>query len=44
MAYSLWAFVHDLATLRKTQLRDLEADFEALNRAAHETFVRAFGA
>ena len=44
MAYSLWAFVHGLAVLRKTRLRDLGADFEALNRAALEAFVRAFGA
>lgn len=44
MAYSLWALVHGLAVLRKTRLRDLEADFEALDRAALEALVRAFGA
>lgn len=42
MAYSLWAFVHGLAVLRKTRLRDLEADFDGLNRAALEAFVRSF--
>jgi AcrR family transcriptional regulator len=41
MAYSLWAFVHGLAVLRKTRLRDLDADFDALDRAALRAFVRA---
>jgi AcrR family transcriptional regulator len=44
MAYSLWAFVHGLAVLRKTRLRDLEADFDALNTAALQGLVRAFEA
>ena len=41
MAYSFWAFVHGLAVLRKTRLRELEADFDSLDRAALEAFVRA---
>lgn len=44
MAYSLWAFVHGLAVLRKTRLRDLDADFDALNAAALRGLVRAFEA
>lgn len=43
MAYSLWALVHGLAVLRTTRLRDLDADFDALHRAALEGLVRAFG-
>ncbi len=42
MAYSFWALVHGLAVLRKTRLRDLEADFDSLDRAALEALVRAF--
>ncbi len=42
MAYSLWAFVHGLAVLRKTRLRDVDADFDALHRAALAAFVHAF--
>ena len=42
MSYALWAFVHGLATLRHTRLRNLEADFDTLHRSLLEQFVEAF--
>ena len=40
IAYSLWAFIHGMATLRLSQLRNFNADFEAINRNALETFIK----
>ncbi len=39
VSYSAWAFVHGMATLRLTALRDLDLDFDPVNRWALERYV-----
>ena len=41
MTYSCWAFVHGMAMLGLTQLKDLELDLEPINRLALEKFLGA---
>jgi len=40
IAYALWAQIHGMATLRLSQLRDFEADFESVNRRTLELFLK----
>lgn len=39
ITYALWTQIHGMATLRFSQLRDFEADFEATNRRTIEIFL-----
>ncbi|MBC8504149.1 MAG: TetR/AcrR family transcriptional regulator [Chloroflexi bacterium] len=39
ITYSLWALIHGMATLRQSQLKDFDADFESINRHAIEQFL-----
>lgn len=39
VSYTAWAFVHGMATLRLTALRDYDIDFDPVNRWALERFV-----
>lgn len=39
VAYSCWAFVHGMATLRLTHLQNFEAEFDPIHRWALEKFV-----
>jgi AcrR family transcriptional regulator len=39
IAYGLWSVAHGMAILRLTNLRNVEADFEAADRATLEAFV-----
>jgi len=39
ISYSMWAFVHGMATLQVTYLRNLALDFEVADRRALEAFV-----
>jgi len=39
IAYSFWALIHGMSTLRLTQLRNFDADFETIDRKALETFI-----
>lgn len=40
IAYGMWSVAHGMASLRSTNLRNVEADFEAADRATLETFIR----
>ena len=42
MAYSLWAFVHGMAVLQTRHLRQFEADFPTIQRAALEKLAGSF--
>jgi AcrR family transcriptional regulator len=39
VTYALWTQIHGMATLRSSQLKDFEADFEATNRRTIEIFL-----
>jgi len=39
ITYSLWSMAHGMGMLRLNQLRDFDADFDAFNRKAFETFL-----
>lgn len=39
ITYSLWAFVHGMATLRLTHLHHFQADFEPANRRSLELYI-----
>jgi len=39
VTYALWTQIHGMATLRLSQLKDFEADFEATNRRTIEIFL-----
>jgi len=39
VTYALWTQIHGMATLRFSQLKDFEADFEATNRRTIEIFL-----
>ncbi len=39
VAYTCWAFVHGMALLRLTTLKDVEVDFEPVNRWALEKYI-----
>lgn len=43
IAYSLWAFVHGIAMLRITNLRDYDVPFDEIDRKALERFNRGLG-
>jgi len=40
ITYALWALIHGAATLRFSQLRDFEADFDGTNRRSIELFLK----
>ena len=40
ITYALWALNHGAATLRSSQLRDFEADFDQANRRSIELFLK----
>jgi AcrR family transcriptional regulator len=40
ITYSLWAFVHGMASLRLSRLKDFDADFETANRKALEIYIQ----
>lgn len=40
ITYALWAQIHGIATLRSNQLKDFEADFNAVNRRSLEFFLK----
>ncbi|MGB1286002.1 MAG: TetR/AcrR family transcriptional regulator [Aggregatilineales bacterium] len=40
IAYSLWAFVHGMAVLQVTHLRDFAMDYECIDRQALQAFIR----
>jgi AcrR family transcriptional regulator len=44
VAYSLWAFVHGMAMLEQTHLRNFQTDFKALHRQALMIFAAGFQA
>ena len=39
ITYSLWSLIHGMATLRVSQLKDFEADFQSVNRRSIELFL-----
>lgn len=39
ITYALWAQIHGMATLRSSQLKDFEADFENAEQLSIETFL-----
>ncbi|HSG42892.1 MAG TPA: TetR/AcrR family transcriptional regulator [Anaerolineales bacterium] len=39
ITYALWAQIHGMATLRSSQLKDFEADFENANQLTFEIFL-----
>jgi len=39
ITYTLWSLIHGMATLRVSQLRDFEADFQSINRRSIELFI-----
>ena len=39
VTYTLWALIHGMATLRVSQLKDFEADFQSINRRSIEVFL-----
>lgn len=39
ITYALWALIHGMATLRHSQLKDFDADFETINRHTIEMFL-----
>ncbi len=39
ITYALWAQIHGMATLRLSQLKDFEADFESVNRLSIEIYL-----
>ena len=39
IAYTLWSLIHGMATLRISQLKDFEADFQSVNRRSIELFL-----
>jgi len=40
VTYALWAQIHGMATLRYSQLKDFEADFESANRLSIEIYLQ----
>ena len=40
ITYALWAQVHGMATLRYSQLKDFEADFDSANRLSIEIYLQ----
>lgn len=41
ITYALWSLIHGMATLRQSQLKDFEADFEAVNQRTIELFLNS---
>jgi len=39
ITYTLWSLIHGMATLRLSQLKDFEADFQSVNRRSIELFL-----
>jgi len=39
ITYALWSLIHGMATLRVSQLKDFEADFQSVNRRSIELFL-----
>ena len=39
ITYTLWSLIHGMATLRVSQLKDFEADFQSVNRRGIELFL-----
>jgi AcrR family transcriptional regulator len=39
ITYTLWSMIHGMATLRVSQLKDFEADFQSVNRRSIELFL-----
>ena len=39
ITYTLWSLIHGMATLRISQLKDFEADFQSVNRRSIELFL-----
>jgi len=39
ITYTLWSLIHGMATLRVSQLKDFEADFQSVNRRSIELFI-----
>jgi len=39
ITYTLWSLIHGIATLRVSQLKDFEADFQSVNRRSIELFL-----
>lgn len=39
ITYTLWSLIHGMATLRVSQLKDFEADFQSVNRRSIELFL-----
>jgi len=39
VTYTLWSLIHGMATLRVSQLKDFEADFQSINRHSIELFL-----
>ena len=39
ITYTLWSLIHGMATLRVSQLKDFEADFQSVNRRSIEFFL-----
>jgi len=39
ITYTLWSLIHGMATLRVSQLKDFDADFQSVNRRSIELFL-----